>query len=136
MDTDWLRPLIEALQRDADGSLLGVGYYEETDYEMVHARTDLDERYPPEKIDEIARDMVLEGLADDHHERLLYDFGDLSATIRSFDRGTTVHVPFGNQCGLGFGLDDDASLALAGTLVDRCLAFVADHERTVAVAED
>lgn len=128
MDTDWLRPLVDDCRQKAGTALLGVGYYEDADYEMVYARADLDERYPAERVDEIARDMVLEGLADDHHEQLLYDFGKLSATVRSFESGVTVHVPLGERRGLGLGLDD-ASFALAGALVDRCQAFADEGER-------
>ena len=138
MNTNELRTLIDDLRRAAEGALLGVGYYEDDEYEMVYTGTDLYERYPAEKIDEIARDMVLEGLSDDHHERLLYDFGGLSATIRSFDRGVTVHVPLDGRSGLGFGLDDP-SLTLAGTLLDRCLAFADAHEEpggNTALADD
>jgi hypothetical protein len=107
---------------------LGVGYYDGSSYEVLYTRCDFAERYPPERIEEIACDMALESVSDEHQEQLLYDFGRLEATIRQFEGGLSIHVPVGRGRGFGVGVEG-RSLPLVESLIGYCTAFAAEHDR-------
>jgi hypothetical protein len=115
--------LVSELRTIADDAVLGIGIYEGGDYEVLFIRDDFAERYTREQLDEIARDMYLEGVSVEYQQQILNDMGDLNATIRLFDGGASVNVPLSANAGLGLGLDETADCATIDELVDRGIAF-------------
>jgi hypothetical protein len=118
--------LVADLRGIADGTVLGIGLYEGGDYEVLFIRPDFAERYSQDRLDEIARDMYLEGVSVEYQEQMLSDMGDLNATIRLFEGATSINVPLSENAGVGVGLDGDATLSMVGDIVDRCVAFRAE----------
>jgi hypothetical protein len=115
--------LLSDFRTVAGDSILGVGIYDGGDYEVLHIRGDFAERYSEDRLDEIARDMYLEGVTVEYQEQMLYDLGDLGATIRLFEGGTSINVPLAENAGIGIGLDAESDLSTVQRLVDRCVGF-------------
>jgi hypothetical protein len=115
--------LVSDLRSIADDAVLGIGVYDGGDYDVLFIRDDFAQRYAQDRLDEIARDMYLEGVSVEYQQQMLKDMGDLNATIRLFDGGTSINVPLSENAGVGIGLDDTASLSVVGDIVDRCVDF-------------
>lgn len=115
--------LVSDLRSIADDAVLGIGVYDGGDYDVLFIRDDFARRYAQDRLDEIARDMYLEGVSVEYQQQMLNDMGDLNATIRLFDGGTSINVPLSENAGVGVGLDATASLSIVGEIVDRCVAF-------------
>ncbi|MFC5368516.1 hypothetical protein [Salinirubrum litoreum] len=115
--------LVSDLRSIADDAVLGIGVYDGGDYDVLFIRDDFAQRYAQDRLDEIARDMYLEGVSVEYQQQMLNDMGDLNATIRLFDGGTSINVPLSENAGVGVGLDDTASLSEVGDIVARCVDF-------------
>jgi hypothetical protein len=115
--------LVSDLRTIAADAVLGIGVYDGGDYDVLFIRDDFADRYAQDRLDEIARDMYLEGVSVEYQQQMLNDMGDLNATIRLFEGGTSINVPLSENAGIGIGLDDTASLSAVGDLVDRCITF-------------
>lgn len=115
--------LVADLRDIADDTVLGIGVYEDGDYEVLFIRPDFADRYAEDRLDEIARDMYLEGVSVEYQQQMLSDMGDLNATVRLFEGATSINVPLSESAGVGVGLDDEATISMVGDIVDRCVAF-------------
>lgn len=114
--------MVERLRATAGQSLLGVGRYDADEFEVLYISENFATRYPQDKLSDIAHDMYLEHISSEHQENLLYDFGELRATVRLFEGGAAFHVPTGETTGFGFGVEMDA-MSDAVELVDVCLDY-------------
>ena len=117
--------MVERLRATADEALLGVGRYDADQFEVLYISENFATRYPMDKLGDIAQDMYLEHISSEHQENLLYDFGELHATIRLFEGGAAFHVPTGETTGFGFGIEMEA-MSDAVDLVDICLDYTDD----------
>lgn len=117
--------MVERLRTAADEAVLGVGRYDADQFEILYLSERFATRYSMDKLGDIAHDMYLEHISSQYQENLLYDFGDLHATIRLFESGAVFHVPTGETTGLGFGIEMEA-MSEATALVDICLDYADD----------
>jgi hypothetical protein len=115
--------LVSDLQTIAGDAILGIGVYDGGDYDVLFISDDFAQRYAQDRLDEIARDMYLEGVSVEYQQQMLNDMGDLNATVRLFEGGTSINVPLSENAGVGVGLDHTASLSAVGDIVTRCGAF-------------
>lgn len=126
--TDSVDTLVSDIRDIVADRLLGVGRYHGGDYEVLFISEEFAARYDEERLDEIARDMYLEGVSVEYQQQILDDMGDLNATIRLFEGGMSINVPLSEDAGLGIGLGGDMNLAAVGELVDRCVAYRRDWQ--------
>lgn len=115
--------LVSDLQTIAGDAILGIGVYDGGDYDVLFINDDFAERYAQDRLDEIARDMYLEGVSVEYQQQMLSDMGDLNATVRLFEGATSINVPLSENAGVGVGLDGAATISMVGDIVDRCVAF-------------
>ncbi|WP_129114486.1 hypothetical protein [Halegenticoccus tardaugens] len=121
-------PLVERVEEVVGDALLGVGRYDGGSYEVLYISDGFAERYPEDRLEEIARDMYLEHLSNEYQKTLLYDFGELNATVRLFDRGLAIQVPTSDSTGFAFGIER-AALPVVDELVDACRTLAPRERR-------
>ncbi|MFC7166843.1 DUF7522 family protein [Halospeciosus flavus] len=113
----WKETLATACRERAGDALLGIGYYEEGDYEVLYLQEGYEDVYTAERVHDIARDAYLENLSEEFQESLYHEFGCIRATIRLFEGGIVVHARLTDQRGLVFGVAD-SSLNIVEELLD------------------
>ncbi|WP_101295392.1 hypothetical protein [Halegenticoccus soli] len=121
MSTDFA-PLVDRAREVAGEALLGVGRYDGDSYEVLYISAEFAARYPAERLEKIAHDMYLEHLSNEYQKTLLYDFGELHATVRLFDGGIAIHVPMSESTGVAFGVEA-TTLSVAEDLVRACREY-------------
>lgn len=105
-DTEGLvRRLSSVLQDHTGDTLAGVASYADAEYEVVYRDDDLSGEYSGEDIIDILENIQLETLSTSLYEG--YHDQSLHATVRIYDRLTTIAVPAGESTGVVIALHND-----------------------------
>lgn len=83
--------------------MVGVSYYDEGEIGHVFRSEWAEEKYEPEQVDEIVRDLQLESLSHGFHEEVQEE--SLNATVRIYDEMLDIAVPTNETEGILVGLD-------------------------------
>jgi hypothetical protein len=100
----------DALQTRLPGGLVGVSYYDEDGVGHVYRSEWAGEKYDPEQVDEVVRDIQLEALGYGSLEARQDQ--SLHATVRVYDDMLDVALPVSQSSGVAFALDRDADYDL------------------------
>lgn len=118
----------DTLQAELSGGLVGVSYYDEDGVGHVFRSEWADEKYDPEQVDDVVRDIQLGALGYGSLEARQDQ--SLHATVRVYDDMLDVALPISQASGVAFALDRDADYDLrdaihaAETVVEN-----SNHER-------
>ncbi|MCD2201879.1 hypothetical protein [Halobacterium sp. KA-6] len=100
----------DALQAELPGGLIGVSYFDENGVGHVFRSEWAGEKYDPEQVDEVVRDIQLEALGygslEDRQDQSLH------ATVRVYEDMLDVALPISQSSGIAFALDRDADYDL------------------------
>jgi hypothetical protein len=100
----------DALQTALPDGLVGVSYYDEDGVGHVYRSEWASEKYDPEQVDEVVRDIQLEALGYGSLEARQDQ--SLHATVRVYDDMLDVALPISQSSGVAFALDRDADYDL------------------------
>lgn len=90
--------------------------YEGESYDVLHAREDVRETFTGEEFERRVETLMMKGLSDPPTDGSLYDFGELDATLRFFDRVVVAYFPDGEWSGVVVVADRGDSEAVERTL--------------------
>lgn len=108
--------LQEYLKKRAGGPLCGIVRYDGNSTDVLFLRDDVRERRMQSEIYRILNRVRPEASA---KEEQSFPFGDLYATVRSFEDATFLHFPTGNDRGVVVSLEADATHNL-NTFIGEC----------------
>jgi hypothetical protein len=100
----------DALQAELPGGLIGVSYFDENGVGHVFRSEWGGEKYDPEQVDEVVRDIQLEALGYGSLEARQDQ--SLHATVRVYEDMLDVALPISQSSGIAFALDRDAEYDL------------------------
>ncbi|MCD2198646.1 hypothetical protein LPA44_01835 [Halobacterium sp. KA-4] len=100
----------DALQAELPGGLIGVSYFDENGVGHVFRSEWAGEKYDPEQVDEVVRDIQLEALGYGSLEARQDQ--SLHATVRVYEDMLDVALPISQSSGIAFALDRDANYDL------------------------
>lgn len=117
--------LRDELKAEIDAGLLGVSYYEDEDVGHVFRSEWATEKYDPEQVDEIVRDIQLEALG--YGSLKARQEESLHATVRIYEEMLDVAMPITETSGVVFALDRDGDYDLR-ELVRVADEYIAESE--------
>lgn len=83
-------PLVTDLQEATGDDLRSVVHYEETEYEMIYLREDVDAIYSSDELDDVIEDLRLQGWGQEPIEEL-FNAGELECSIFGFEEAMMFH---------------------------------------------
>lgn len=109
--------VVDALRHEAGDDLRVVAPYDETGYELLYIREDVEP-----KIETVAEDvhqeLILSGLGKAHLENI-FRSGELHCSMHRFDEVTAFHFVKEETAGLFVSLESDTDIPLA-SFADTC----------------
>lgn len=115
---DPLTALVDDLRERVGDSLRTVGTYDADGYDVRYMRDDVEALYTEEELEAVRRELVLQDV-EMAYLGDLFEGGDLSCAVHSFDDLVTFHFVDEEFAGLFVTVDADTTLELKA-FVDRC----------------
>lgn len=104
--------LVSWLEEDFGAALRAAFVYEGGTVRFVHLRDDVRAAYSDAEFHVVADEMLFAASIEDYQKRGLYRLGDRTIAVDGFDEGFVVRVPVGDDRGVGFSVDADATVPL------------------------
>ncbi len=99
---DRLHALVDELEEQIAGDLIGIGYHRDEDWHPLYMRDDFAARYTYEEMEQMAESVILEGLLTSTKESV-WGFGGMDFKMACFEKAVILHFPLGNTKGLAVG---------------------------------
>lgn len=117
MTEEDLEELTPYLKKTAGETLRGVVSYDGDEYDVRFIRDDLRERRVKSEVDKMIDRLRQESRS---RERRSFPFGDINATVRSFEEAMVLHFPKTQERGIVVTLDPEIARQL-NTFLGSCL---------------
>lgn len=111
--------LEDFFHRRTDGHLRSIIRYEPDEYEIVHIRTDVADRYSEDEIKTAIDDSRMESLmAPVYDKTFAEDHGELTCMVKAFENVIEMNFVLDDGLGAAVALDEEAMAETSGLVSD------------------
>jgi len=121
--------LVEFLERQAGDHLRGVIQYSENDYSSLYMRTDIDDLYPDEKMEDLCDYYRKQSTVQNAEEP--FSLGNCHCNVSVYDDAILCHFAQGDDIGTVITLEPEAGRDIVGFITECLKLLHLDSPQTI-----